>query len=586
MELGTTTDAIVALPLAQIHDSPFNPRQKYTGLQELADNIKNEGRVHQALLVRPRRLDLLRDDLTHGWELVFGHRRKRAATMAGLATVPCVVREMTDAEVRSAQAAENLQRENISALEEAQGYQDMIAHDGLTPKAVAERVGKSPSHVYGRLTLLQAVPEVRQALLDGDVGSEAALLVTRLRGPKIQAKALQAIKARNQSLQEGGRISFRRIRELLAEQFTLDLHKALFQPGDAFLLPDVGTCFDCPKRSGNAPEFSDLVADRKMWEHHTIKGSAHLCTDPDCYAAKKSAHLALQAATLQQQGKQVVAGAKAAQAISACGEVKGAYVALDAKVQAALKKLPKGKQPPAVHIQNPRDGKVVIAVRREDLLTAGLAGVAADRSNGRAAEQQRHEARQQKLKQEAKEESQRRLELLRHVRTLASGRAWGVFELRLAVHAALYGVDYTGRDTLAALHGKQNIDQVRTLVDTADAATLNQVLLDCLLLDNVEVEHYSIGNKPAPLLALAEHYGVDAAAVMRSAQQPAMPVVVTTTRKVKPAARAIRYRQPLTGETWSGRGQTPAWLRAALEQGKALADFDLAAAGVDGAELG
>ena len=102
-----TEDRITEISVDQLHDSPLQPRTAYLGIEELAANIKAEGRIHQPLLVRPRLTNPLRDDLQDGYELVFGHRRLRAAELAGLATVPCRVRAMTDAEVRSAQLAEN-----------------------------------------------------------------------------------------------------------------------------------------------------------------------------------------------------------------------------------------------------------------------------------------------------------------------------------------------------------------------------------------------------------------------------------------------------------------------------------------------
>jgi ParB-like chromosome segregation protein Spo0J len=101
--------------------------------------------VHEPLLVRCRMVDATAtktEDMFDGYELVFGHRRLRAAKLANLATVPCMVRTMTDAEVRSAQAAENLQRENISALEEAQGYQQMAIADGLSAEWSENKVNQ------------------------------------------------------------------------------------------------------------------------------------------------------------------------------------------------------------------------------------------------------------------------------------------------------------------------------------------------------------------------------------------------------------------------------------------------------------
>ena len=326
----STTETIAQMPLADLHESPFNPRKTFTGVDELADNIKAEGRIHQPLLVRPRIGPLFAGDLaaTAGYEVVFGHRRLRAAEAAGLATVPCMVRAMTDAEARSAQIAENLARADVHPIEEAEGFAVMIQQDGISAEALAAKVGKSISYVYARVKLLQACAEIRQACLAGQIGSEVALLIARLRTDKLQQKALAAIRndtSTSAKLDDGGKRSFRHIRDLLAEKFTLDLKGAIFDREDATLLPTAGVCSACPKRTGNAPEYADLAALRRegQWHGHTAAGGPNTCTDPDCFDAKKQAHLTREAAQLQRTGKQVITGNKARAAISAQGEVKG-----------------------------------------------------------------------------------------------------------------------------------------------------------------------------------------------------------------------------------------------------------------------
>lgn len=107
-------DTITQISLQDLHESPFNPRKTFTAIDELAASIKAEGRVLQPLLVRPIVPPLFnagadtQPEAVAGFEIVFGHRRFRGAAVAGLASVPCMVRAMTDAEARSAQIAENL----------------------------------------------------------------------------------------------------------------------------------------------------------------------------------------------------------------------------------------------------------------------------------------------------------------------------------------------------------------------------------------------------------------------------------------------------------------------------------------------
>ena len=214
-----TQDTITQIPLEQLYESPFNPRKTFTDITALADTIKAEGCIHSPLLVRPRLTNPLRDDLQDGWEIVFGHRRYRAAEQLGLATVPCMVRAMSNAAARSAQIAENLARQDVHPFEEAEGFQALIEHDGITAEALAARIGKSISYVYGRLKLLKACSEIRNACLAGEIGSEVALLVARVGNDKMQAKALSAIRndtSQHARMDDGGKKSFRHIRDLLA----------------------------------------------------------------------------------------------------------------------------------------------------------------------------------------------------------------------------------------------------------------------------------------------------------------------------------------------------------------------------------
>ncbi|MEI8327456.1 MAG: ParB/RepB/Spo0J family partition protein, partial [Betaproteobacteria bacterium] len=371
-------EQIVNIPISELTESPFNHRQVFneSSLQELAADIKAQGRVLSPLLIRPTWTNTLRMDVepSDGHEIVFGHRRYRAAKIAGLAQIPCMVRRMTTEEVKRAQISENLQREDVHPIEEAEGFQALMKDHGVTAEQLVEQTGKSRSYIYGRLVLLKACPEVRRACLRGEVGSEVALLLARLRTDKLQTKALAQIKSKYYNLEDGGEKSYRQIRELLKENFTLELKGAMFDTGDMMLLPDAGACTTCPKRAGNAPEYDDLASDRKSNYGSPIKGSADICTDPDCFDAKKKAHLRAAAAALESNGKTVIEGNKARAAVSANGEVKGAYVALK-DVKSALAKVKKERKSlsgapleiATVLIQDPRTGKTHEAVEVKEL---------------------------------------------------------------------------------------------------------------------------------------------------------------------------------------------------------------------------
>ncbi|KRB18629.1 ParB/RepB/Spo0J family partition protein [Rhizobacter sp. Root16D2] len=455
-------EQIIDIPLNQLHESPFNPRRTFVGIDELAANIAAEGRIHEPLLVRQNAVPGIE---LEGFEIVFGHRRFRAAGVAGLLTVPCMIRTMTDAEARSAQVAENLQRANVHPIEEAEGFQAMIDGDNLTADDLAAKFGKSRSYVYGRLKLLEACPAVRNACLAGEVGSEVALLIARLRTPAFQEKALNYIsKEYHASLEDGGKRSYRTIRDLLSEKFTLDLSDAIFDIEDEMLVPAAGHCVRCWKRTGNAPEFDDInaPAERKNSAGRYVdRAPVHgtdVCTDPDCFAEKKKAHLKREAAKLQEAGKVVVQGSKARQAIDACGNIKGGFIKL-ADVRDALKKVAKGAKPTVVTIQDPRDGKTHQVVKIDEVKAAGVKvkEPAASRSHVESeADRKKREEEHAKRAAAVQAELDARMLLLTRVRTAAAVAPRSAFDLQMVAQVAYSGVAWENRALLAELHGVES----------------------------------------------------------------------------------------------------------------------------------
>jgi ParB/RepB/Spo0J family partition protein len=551
--------------LDDLHESPFNSRLRYAGLQELADNIKSEGRIHSALLARP-------NPKGPGYELVFGHRRRRAARLAGLLTAPVDVREMSDEEVRSAQAAENLQRDNITALEEAQSYADMMALDHLSADQVCQRVGRSRSHVYGRLKLLQTTPTVRTALQAGEVGSEVALLLARLRTEKLQAKALAAIKGKALSLGDGGKASFRRIRDLLVEEFTLQFKGAIFDREDETLVPEAGTCSACPKRTGNAPEFEDVATEEYARAQYGPRGGPDACTDPDCWAGKKAAHLARAAKALQDDGKVVVTGNAARSAVSARGEIKGAYIAL--KDVAATLKGKKGLVSlPTVNIQDPRTGRIHKAVKRADVVSAGgQLELPVTRSSGYDAGAYAEERRK---KADARTvEQARRSGLMAEARgRMRTAEQGSLVELRLIAWLLLDKLDHQVEGRVLELHGLQRGDSLASHLDALTGTQLRYVLLDCVIEEAAEVDDWDIDNGRDLVDVLCKAYGVDPEGACTPA--PAGAGADQVEAEPYPRLSGVRYWCTDTGQTWTGRGLKPAWITAALAAGKTLADFEV-----------
>ncbi len=514
------------IPLAQLRESPFNPRRTFNaaGLQELATDIRSQGLL-QPLLVRPYMPNVLRTepDPADGYELVFGHRRLRAAALAELLEVPCQVRAMSDLEVKRAQLSENLAREDVHPIEEAEGFHALMTFHDLSADKIVEDTGKSRSYVYGRLKLLQATKEVRDACLAGEIGSEVALLLARLRTDKLQQRALSYIRGKFLDMGDGGAKSFRNIRDLLAERFTLELKSAIFDIKAAELVPAAGACTTCPKRTANAPEFSDLAAkdaDRQPWQR-SPRGP-DVCTDPDCFDEKKQAHLRLESEKLQAKGKVVIAGNKARAAIGADGQVKGGYIALKAvkdelgKARLAAQANPKITPPQVVTIQDPRTGKTVDVVKASDLEQAGVKVTAPTGRGPNPATQREYEERRAKQVEKAQEETAKRLQLLGQVRNQVAAAARSTFDLQMVVKLVVNEVSYETREDVLKLWG---FDDLQALLDQLPRMSPDdqaRMLLDFALVRHTRVEWHNVDEKPTALLAAAQHYGLQTSAKGRS----------------------------------------------------------------------
>lgn len=168
---STDEAAVSTLAVSEIEPNRGQPRKQFdpAALADLADSIRQHG-VLQPLVVRP---------MPDGsYQLVAGERRWRAARMAGLSQVPVVIKELSDSETMALALIENLQREDLNAIEEAMGYRDLMENFGLTQEQVSAKVGKSRPVVTNALRLLGLPEEVRGLLSEGKLsaGHARALL--------------------------------------------------------------------------------------------------------------------------------------------------------------------------------------------------------------------------------------------------------------------------------------------------------------------------------------------------------------------------------------------------------------------------
>jgi len=172
------------IEIGRIRPNPHQPRTHFdeTAIDELADSIAERG-VLQPILLRAS---------GDGFEIVAGERRWRAAQRAGLHAIPAIVREIDDSATAELALIENIQREDLNAVEEAEGYRQLVNRYGHTQEAVAKIVHKSRSHVANLLRLLDLPEFVRQSLMRGDINMGHARAIAAAPDPEALTREVVA----------------------------------------------------------------------------------------------------------------------------------------------------------------------------------------------------------------------------------------------------------------------------------------------------------------------------------------------------------------------------------------------------------
>lgn len=194
-------DEVKQLPVNEIVSSPYQPRTIFDDerIDELCQTIKTHG-VIQPIVVRQR---------NGQFEIIAGERRWRAVKKLGLDTIPGIVREINDAQAASIALIENLQREGLTAIEEAYAYQKLIDLHNLTQESLAQRLGKSQSTIANKIRLLNLPDVVKQALMERKITERHARALLGLDSENLQLKLLEEIIAKELNVkQTEARVAF------------------------------------------------------------------------------------------------------------------------------------------------------------------------------------------------------------------------------------------------------------------------------------------------------------------------------------------------------------------------------------------
>ena len=168
----TSKEEIVELPLNELRSNPYQPRKVFDedALNELAASIKEHG-VFQPIIAKKS---------IKGYEIIAGERRVKASILAGRETIPAIIRDFSDQDMMEIALLENLQRENLNALEEAQAYKKLIEQLSLTQEELAKRLGKSRSHITNMLGLLTLPEEVKDDIVSGNLSMGHARVLSKI----------------------------------------------------------------------------------------------------------------------------------------------------------------------------------------------------------------------------------------------------------------------------------------------------------------------------------------------------------------------------------------------------------------------
>ena len=169
----TPKEEVIELKLSELRPNPYQPRKVFDAekLQELANSIKEHG-VFQPIIVKKS---------IKGYEIIAGERRYKASQLAGKETIPAIVRDFTDENMMEIALLENLQRENLNSIEEATAYQKLLASLKVTQEELANKLGKSRSHITNMLGLLELPEEVKNLIAEEKITMSHARVLSKMK---------------------------------------------------------------------------------------------------------------------------------------------------------------------------------------------------------------------------------------------------------------------------------------------------------------------------------------------------------------------------------------------------------------------
>lgn len=547
---------VARAPLAHFGPSLTNRKHRPEHIKNLGASIAHQD-IIQPITARPWPASRPNPDKLL-YEIVVGEGRWLGSAAAGKTDIPFFWRDLSDKEAVELQLIENLQRDDISPHEEAQGYRRLIDEHGHTADTIAAEVGKSRSAIYNSLKLLDLCPAALKIARDHNLDASNMMLAARIPDEKLQ---IAAIKAMLPNYAGDDAMSYRRARDMVQRQFMLKLAEAPFSRTDAELLPAAGTCQACPKRTGNNVDlFTDVT-------------NADMCTDPGCFDAKKTAHVARQRAQAKANNIKVIEGAEAKKIKpnQYSDDLAGGYIDLDQKMYSDSKNRTVrqilGKDAPtaeALLIDPHTKGKVIEVVSTatvKEKLAAKGAAVPAEVTRRGKSDAEKEAARKQK------QEAMFRQRLFDSTRgaiavsfdTRDDDSVLDLREFRQVADLLYHCLQFEDQKRLARLwigptektDDHELVRQLKKRIEAMERKDCARLMLEASLVGEIPAPSYG-SHAPENLLATAKALDIDAAVIKKGVisemREKAKPVKAKAAPKVKPAAAKVQPKTALPAD--------------------------------------
>lgn len=529
------TAVTLTLPVHSVHPRPGN--RAATGVAELAESIRDKGLLNPILV---RRKD-------SEYELIGGERRWRAHLLLGFATIDAHVYDETlpDDEAEELGEVDNLQRRDLTPIEEAEAYERLLELCGSTAE-VARRVGRSETNVRQRMMLVHLVPEIR-AMVDGEALNLGAAEVIAQQHQDVQRQILVQLE---RWVEDGDRISNNDIAQLL-EDHLHDLASAPFNRDDSELVPGAPACGSCPRRTGRQGTLLDVI------------DKSDVCLDGKCWDTKVSADAEAKIAAAKKRGLPVLSPTQVKQHLYPNGRTlhTSEYVATHETIwtdgdNVVVGSLVDDSMPRAVALT---EAGFVDLVKRADVFAkAKAASKAADPAPAKAASKSKaktpaketaHQREERERKEKVALQKRTRDIVLEDVRgRVEQGKLNEELVLQLAI-ASQHGAK---GEVVAKARGKASIEVALAAIleDGANAPILRKrrllaLLAELAIADEVLVGPWSTDKQATP--PALEKLGIDLATVRRAAaaaiavgKAPKSPKAPPAKSKPKPKAKPAK----------------------------------------------